>query len=157
MSRSFSRVVLVGNLGRDPEMRYLPSGDPVVNFSIAVNRRRRGSDGNYMDETDWYRINCFRRNAEIADQYLKKGTQVLVEGQLAIRQFTGNDGVERTNVEVNCDNFIMLGTREGAGGGEFSQAGGSQRGGQRDGDDRQQQTRKEQKEDDFDDFDDVPF
>ncbi len=152
MARGYSRVILVGNLGRDPEMRYLPSGDPVVNFSIAVGRRRRGTDGNYIDETDWFRVNCFRRNAEIADQYLKKGSQVLVEGQLQIRQYTGSDGVERTSVEVNCDNFMMLGARDEAGGG-FSQAGGEQRG----GGGTQPQPRREQKDDDFDDFDDVPF
>jgi single-strand DNA-binding protein len=157
MARGYSRVILVGNLGRDPEMRYLPSGDPVVNFTVAVGRRRRGTDGNWIDETDWFRINCFRRNAEIADQYLKKGSQVLVEGQLQIRQYSGNDGVERTSVEVNCDNFTMLGSRDDAGGG-FSQAGGGQRGGQRnDEGDQQPQPRKEQKDEDFDDFDDVPF
>ncbi len=154
MSRGYSRVVLVGNLGRDPEMRYLPSGDPVVNFTIAVNRRRRGQDGNMQDETDWFRVNCFRRNAEIADQYLRKGSQVLVEGQLQIRQYTGNDGVERTSVEVNCDNFTMLGTRDGAGGGgDYAQqsAGDSgERGGQ-------PEPRRPRKDEDFDDFDDVPF
>lgn len=151
MARGYSRVILVGNLGRDPEMRYLPSGDPVVNFTVAVGRRRRGSDGNWQDETDWFRINCFRRNAEIADQYLKKGSQVLVEGQLQIRQYTGNDGVERTSVEVNCDNFTMLGSRDDAGGGGYDQSGGQrERGGQQD-------QQKPQKDDDFDDFDDVPF
>lgn len=156
MARGYSRVILVGNLGRDPEMRYLPSGDPVVNFTVAVGRRRRGTDGNWVDETDWFRVNCFRRNAEVADQYLKKGSQVLVEGQLQIRQYTGNDGVERTSVEVNCDNFTMLGSRDDAGGGS-SQAGGGQRDDQRDRGDEQPQPRKEQKDEDFDDFDDVPF
>lgn len=151
MSRGFSRVILVGNLGRDPEMRYLPSGDPVVNFTMAVNRRRRGQDGNWQDETDWYRVNCFRRNAEIADQYLRKGSQVLVEGQLQIRQYTGNDGVERTSVEVNCDNFTMLGSRDDQGARDFAPAGG----GQRDAD--QAPRRSQNNEDDFDDFDDVPF
>lgn len=150
MARGYSRVILVGNLGRDPEMRYLPSGDPVVNFTMAVNRRRRGNDGNWADETDWFRVNCFRRNAEIADQYLRKGSQVLVDGQLQIRQYTGNDGVERTSVEVNCDNFTMLGTRDdAAGGGDLDQS-RSQPGDQQD-------QRRQQKDDDFDDFDDVPF
>lgn len=152
MSRGYSRVILVGNLGRDPEMRYLPSGDPVVNFSIAVNRRRRGQDGNFQDETDWYRINCFRRNAEIADQYLRKGSQVLVDGQLQIRQYTGNDGVERTSVEVNCDNFTMLGSRDnpgGGGGGDWNQGGAPR--------ENQQEQRGPSRDDNFDDFDDVPF
>ncbi len=96
MSRGFSRVVLVGNLGKDPEMRYSQNGTPVTNFSIAVNRRRRGPDGNFVDETDWYRISLFRRDAETAAEYLKKGTKVLVEGQLQIRNYTGQDGIERT-------------------------------------------------------------
>lgn len=159
MSRSFSRVVLVGNLGRDPEMRYLPSGDPVVNFTMAVNRRRRGQDGNFVDETDWYRVNCFRRNAEIADQYLRRGTRVLVEGQLQIRQYTGNDGVERTSVEVNCDNFIMLSGRdEGGEGGDLQprQSGGYGGNDQRGGRQQEPQQRRPER-DDFDDFDDVPF
>lgn len=115
MSRSYSRVILVGNLGRDPEMKYLPNGDPVTNFTLAVNRRRKGGDGQYADETDWYRINCFRRNAEIADQYLHKGSKVMVDGQLSIRQYTGNDGTERTSVEVTCDNLVMLGDKNAAG------------------------------------------
>lgn len=151
MARGYSRVILVGNLGRDPEMRYLPSGDPVVNFSIAVGRRRRGTDGNWIDETDWFRVNCFRRNAEVADQYLRKGSQVLVDGQLQIRQYTGNDGVERTSVEVNCDNFTMLGSRDDAAGGgrDLAPAGASPGG--------EQDPRKSRDNDDFDDFDDVPF
>lgn len=110
MSKGYSRVILIGNLGRDPEMKYLPNGDPVTNFSIAVNRRRT-VNGEPQDETDWYRVNCFRRNAEVADQYLRKGSQVLVDGQLLIRQYTGNDGAERTSVEVNCDSFTMLGPK----------------------------------------------
>jgi single-strand DNA-binding protein len=155
MARGYSRVIIVGNLGRDPEMRYLPSGDPVVNFTVAVGRRRRGTDGNWMDETDWYRVNCFRRNAEVADQYLRKGSQVLVEGQLQIRQYTGNDGVERTSVEINCDNFTMLGTRDdaaGSGGGsdrDYAPGGGAPR--------EEQAPRKPRSDEDFDDFDDVPF
>jgi single-strand DNA-binding protein len=152
MARGYSRVIIVGNLGRDPEMRYLPSGDPVVNFTVAVGRRRRGTDGNWMDETDWFRVNCFRRNAEVADQYLRKGSQVLVDGQLQIRQYTGNDGVERTSVEINCDNFTMLGSRDDAGGGgdrEYTPAGGAPR--------DEQAPKKPRSDDDFDDFDDVPF
>lgn len=110
MSKGYSRVILVGNLGRDPEMRYLPNGDAVTNFTLAVNRRRR-VEGQQQDETDWYRVNCFRRNAEVADQYLTKGSQVLVDGQLLIRDWTGEDGNKRTSVEVNCDSFTMLGGR----------------------------------------------
>ena len=112
MSRGYSRIIVVGNLGRDPEMRYTPSGTPVTNFSIAVNRRRPSGGGEYVDETDWYRVAVFGRQAEIADQYLARGMKVLVDGRPSINTFVGNDGVERTNVEINCDNFQMLNTRE---------------------------------------------
>jgi single-strand DNA-binding protein len=177
MSRGFSRVVLVGNLGRDPEMRYSQNGTPITNFTIAVNRRRRGTDGNFVDETDWYRISLFRRDAETAAEYLKKGTKVLVEGQLQIRTYTGQDGIERTSVEVNADNFVMLTPRDemgGGGGGGYQpqasggyqqQSGGGRQGGygdQNQGGDQgqpQQGNRPQQQRDadDFDDLDDVPF
>jgi single-strand DNA-binding protein len=112
MSRGFSRVILVGNLGRDPEMRYSQNGTPITNFTIAVNRRKRNPDGSQQDETDWYRISLFRQQAEFAAEWLKKGSKVLVEGQLQIRTYTGQDGVERTSVEVNADNFQNLTTRD---------------------------------------------
>lgn len=177
MSRGFSRVVLVGNLGRDPEMRYSQNGTPITNFTIAVNRRRRGNDGNFVDETDWYRISLFRRDAETAAEYLKKGSKVLVEGQLQIRNYTGQDGIERTSVEVNADNFVMLTPRDEAGGGGYQPqasggyqqpSGGGNQGGygdQSQGGDRgpapqapqggRQQAPRDA--DDFDDLDDVPF
>jgi single-strand DNA-binding protein len=115
MSRGFSRIVLVGNLGRDPEMRYSQSGTPITNFTIAVNRRRRDQNGNYQDETDWFRVTLFRQQAEMAAEWLKKGSKVLVEGQFQLRTFTGNDGVERTTAEVNADNFMNLTPRDDAG------------------------------------------
>src|SRR5690606_20125764 len=104
MSRGYSRIIIVGNLGRDPEMRYTPSGTPVTNFSVAVNRRRPTGGGEYQDETDWYRVAVFGRMAEVADQYLVRGMKVLVDGQPQIRSFTGQDGVERTSIEINADN-----------------------------------------------------
>src|SRR4051812_40735773 len=113
MSRGFCRVVLVGNLGRDPEMRYSQNGTPITNFSLAVNRRRRQQDGNFTDETDWFRVTLFRQQAENANEWLKRGSKVLVEGQLQIRNYTGNDGVERTSVDVNADNFMNLTPRDG--------------------------------------------
>lgn len=151
MSRGFSRAVLVGNLGRDPEMRYTPSGTPVTNFSIAVNRRRRTQDGNWQDETDWYRVSVFGRNAEVADQYLKRGMKVLVDGQLSINQYTGSDGVERTSVEVRADNFQMLTPRDSYD--EAAPAGAGSPGGGY-GQPERQQTSDTYNDDDLDD---VPF
>ncbi|MEX2314183.1 MAG: single-stranded DNA-binding protein [Thermomicrobiales bacterium] len=175
MSRGFSRVVLVGNLGRDPEMRYSQNGTPITNFSIAVNRRRRGPDGNYVDETDWYRITLFRNQAETSAEWLKKGSKVLVEGQLQIRTYTGQDGIERTSVDVNADNFVNLTARDEMAGGGYQQpqsggyqqqSGGGRQGGgydnQPQGAERGQAPQGERQKperdaDDFDDLDDVPF
>lgn len=155
MSRGYSRIIIVGNLGRDPEMRYTPSGTPVTNFSVAVNRRRPTGGGEYVDETDWYRVAVFGRQAEIADQYLARGMKVLVDGQPRINTFVGNDGVERTNIEINCDNFQMLGTREEneairASAGMQTNAGGY------DGD-ANNQPRQGPEDYEDDDIDDVPF
>lgn len=157
MSRGFSRVVLVGNLGRDPEMRYSQNGTPITNFTIAVNRRRRGPDGNYQDETDWYRISLFRQQAENAAEWLRKGNKVLVEGQLQIRTYTGQDGVERTSVEVNADAFMNLTARDDQGdSGYRAPAGvGRQEQGMQGG--GQQRPAPQARDDDFEDLDDVPF
>jgi single-strand DNA-binding protein len=175
MSRGFSRVVLVGNLGRDPEMRYSQNGTPITNFTIAVNRRRRGMDGNYVDETDWFRVTLFRNLAETAAEWLKKGSKVLVEGQLQIRTYTGQDGIERTSVDVLADNFMNLTPRDDMGGGGYQpsaggyqqQSGGGRQGGYDDqyqggarGPAQQQQQGGRQqgpRDEDFDDLDDVPF
>jgi single-strand DNA-binding protein len=163
MSRGFSRVVLVGNLGRDPEMRYSQNGTPITNFTIAVNRRRRGTDGNYQDETDWYRISLFRQQAENAAEWLRKGNKVLVEGQLSIRTFTGQDGIERTTVEVNADNFMNLTARDDMGdGGGFRQPSGAGRVDQGDfggrgGGQSQNRPAPRPADNDYDDLDDVPF
>jgi single-strand DNA-binding protein len=119
MSRGFSRVILVGNLGRDPEMRYSQSGIPITNFTLAVNRRRRQQDGTQADETSWYRVSLYRNQAESAVEWLKKGSRVLVEGQLRIRNYVGSDGVERMSVEVDADNFQNLTPRGDDMGGSY--------------------------------------
>jgi single-strand DNA-binding protein len=157
MSRGFSRVVLVGNLGRDPEMRYSQNGTPITNFTIAVNRRRRGPDGNYQDETDWYRITLFRQQAENAAEWLRKGNKVLVEGQLQIRTYTGNDGVERTSVEVNADSFMNLTARDDVGDGGYRAPAGAGRQDQGSTGGGQTRPAPQARDDDFDDLDDVPF
>ncbi len=111
MSRGLNRIQLIGHLGRDAEMRYTPSGAPVTTFTLAVNRGRRGPDGQWIHETDWFRVICWNRLAEFADQYLKRGTRVYVDGRLQIRRYTGNDGVERTAVEVVARDVILLSGR----------------------------------------------
>ena len=112
MSRGFSRVVLVGNLGRDPEMRYSQNGTPITNFTIAVNRRRRGTDGNFTDETDWYRISLFRRDAETAAEYLKKGSKVTVHYKMTATSVESKDAPQtKPKVETKTDTKAKTDTK----------------------------------------------
>jgi len=166
MSRGFSRVVLVGNLGRDPEMRYSQNGTPVTTFSLAVNRRRRDQEGQYQDETSWFRVTLFRFQAENANEWLRKGNKVLVEGQLNIRQYTDSNGVERTSVDVTADSFLNLTSREesmGEAAGSYGSYNRDNRGGGQNGPQggsRPQQGQQQQRNDpfeNFDDIEDVPF
>lgn len=109
MSRGLNRIELIGNVGRDPEMRYTPGGAPVTQFRLAVNSFRRNQQlGQPVTETDWFTIICWNRLAEFADQYIRKGTKVYVSGRLRIRRFTGNNGVERTAVEVVAREILLL-------------------------------------------------
>jgi len=112
MSRGLNRIELIGNVGRDPEMRYTPSGAPVTQFRLAVNSFRRGGEaGHPVEETDWFTVVCWNRLAEFADQYIRKGTKVYVAGRLRVRRFTGNDGTERTAVEVIAREVLLLSPR----------------------------------------------
>lgn len=154
MSRGYCKIIIVGNLGADPEMRYTPSGRAVTNFSVAVNRRTRDSEGQMQDETDWYRVAVWNQQAEIADQYLRKGMKVLVEGELAPRQFTDQSGQLRTSLDVRFARFVMLNTREEAD--QIRASGGMDRAPATAG------TQQESSSSDYDDFDDeelddVPF
>jgi single-strand DNA-binding protein len=110
---SVNKVILVGNLGRDPEIRYLPNGDAVANFSIATSERWKGKDGQQQERTEWHNIVMFRKLAEIASQYLKKGRTVYIEGRIQSRKYDGKDGVERTAYEIVADQMQMVGGRGG--------------------------------------------
>lgn len=114
----YHKIIIVGNLGRDPEMRYTPDGTPVTNFSVATNRKWTGSDGQQQEETIWFRVTAWRRLAETCNQFLQKGRQVLVEGQLrpdpatgGPRVWTGNDGTPRAQFEVTALTVKFLGGR----------------------------------------------
>ncbi|MFO7271514.1 single-stranded DNA-binding protein [Sphaerobacter thermophilus] len=116
MFQGLNRIQIIGNLGRDPEMRYTPGGSPVTNFSVAVNRRRRGQDDQWVDETDWFTVVCWERLAEQVDNmatrgFLTKGTKVYVEGRLQVRRYAGNDGMERTAVEIVANRILILSSR----------------------------------------------
>jgi single-strand DNA-binding protein len=114
---SINKVILIGNLGRDPEVRYLPSGDAVANFSIATTEKWKDKSGETQEQTEWHRISFFGRQAEICGEYLKKGSSVYIEGRLQTRKWTDKEGHERTTTEVRGDRMQMLGGRGGGGGG----------------------------------------
>ncbi len=112
---SVNKVILVGNLGRDPETRYLPSGEAVVNLSVATSERWKDKQtGEPRELTEWHRVVFFGRQAEIAAQYLRKGAQVYVEGSLRTRKWTDQSGQERYTTEIRGDTFKMLGPRQAA-------------------------------------------
>ena len=113
-----NKVILLGNLGRDPEVRTTPSGQAVANFSLATTRRWKDRDGNRQENTEWHQIVVWGRQAEIAGQYLSRGRQVFIEGRLQTRSWDDQQsGQKRYKTEIVCDNFQMLGGRGDGGGG----------------------------------------
>jgi len=123
---SINKVILIGNLGRDPEVRYTPNGAAICNVTIATSRNWKDKNsGEKMEETEWHRVVFFDRLAEIAGEYLKKGRPVYVEGRLKTRKWTDKDGVEKYTTEIMADNMQLLGGREGGGGDEGGGGGGS--------------------------------
>ncbi len=131
-----NKVMLVGNLGRDPEMRALPSGQQVANFSLATSRRYKDRDGNRKDETEWHNVVVFGKQAEIAGQYLTKGKMVFVEGRIQTRSWDDKEsGKKQYKTEIICENFQMLGSKGdgGGGGGQRESGAGAPSGGGHEG------------------------
>ena len=123
---SVNKVIIVGNLGRDPEIRYMPSGDAIANIAVATSYKSKDRNtGEQKELTEWHRISFFGRLAEIVGQYLKKGSSVYVEGRLQTRKYTDKDGIERYATDIIAENMQMLGGRQGMGGGDSYDAGGS--------------------------------
>jgi single-strand DNA-binding protein len=115
---SVNKVIIVGNLGRDPEIRYMPSGDAIANIAVATSYKSKDRNtGEQKETTEWHRISFFGRLAEVVGQYLKKGSSVYVEGRLQTRKYTDKDGIERYATEIVAENMQMLGGRQGMGGG----------------------------------------
>jgi single-strand DNA-binding protein len=135
MARGINKVIIVGNVGQDPETRYMPSGSAVTNFTVATNESWKDKQtGEQKDRTEWHRVAMFNRLAEIAAEYLRKGSQVYIEGKLRTRKWQGQDGQDRYTTEIIADEMQMLGGRGGgAGGGSFGGGGGQQGGGQQGG------------------------
>jgi single-strand DNA-binding protein len=115
---SVNKVILVGNLGKDPESRYLPDGGAVCNFSVATTDKWKDKSGEQQERTEWHRVSTFAKLAEICGEYLKKGSQVYIEGRLQTRKWQDKEGHDRYTTEIVADRMQMLGSRGGAGGGE---------------------------------------
>ena len=148
MARGINKVILVGNLGADPETRYMPSGSAVTNLRLATNERRKDrQSGEFTDVTEWHRVVMFDKLAEIAAEYLRKGSQVYVEGKIRTNKWQDKDGNDRYTTEIIANEMQMLGGR-GGGGGSFG-GGSSQQGG------GGSSAPPEPATDDFDD--DIPF
>ena len=123
---SVNKVILVGNCGRDPEVRYAPSGAAICNISIATSSRRKDkASGETVEDTQWHRVTFYDRLAEIAGEYLKKGRPVYVEGRLKYGKYTDKDGIERNTVDIVATEMQLLGGREGGMGGGDDMGGGA--------------------------------
>ena len=122
---SVNKVIILGNLGRDPETRYTTGGDAVTNLNIATSEQWKDKAGEKQERTEWHRVVLFGRQAEIAGEYLKKGRSVYIEGRLQTRKYTDKDGVEKYSTEIVGDRMQLIGgSREGGGDAEFSGDGG---------------------------------
>jgi single-strand DNA-binding protein len=114
---SVNKVILVGNCGRDPEIRYLPSGQAVANVSVATSSKRKDkTSGETIEDTQWHRVTFYDRLAEIAGEYVKKGRPIYVEGRLKYGKYTNKDGVEQNTCDIIATELQLLGSREGMGG-----------------------------------------
>src|SRR5882757_453178 len=128
---SFNKITLVGNLGRDPELRYTPQGTPVCSFSLATNERRKDKTGEMQDQTTWFRVTLWGRQAETASQYLSRGRPVYIEGRLRVEEWTDRDGKARHTLEVHATDMQFIGggrgeeTGGGGGGGGQARAAGA--------------------------------
>lgn len=113
---SVNKVILIGNLGRDPEVRYIPNGDAVATLNIATTEKWKDKGGEMQEHTEWHRVSFFGRQAEICGEYLKKGSAVYIEGGLRTRKYTDKEGIERYATDIRGERMQMLGGRGGGGG-----------------------------------------
>jgi single-strand DNA-binding protein len=121
MSRSLNKVLLIGHLGRDPEMRYTPSGRPVTTFTLATSRTWKSADGEQHTDTEWFNIVAWGPLAEICKQYLLKGQQIYIDGRLQTRRWDDNDGNKHVNIEIVANEMMMLGDKKEGNPSSFSE------------------------------------
>jgi single-strand DNA-binding protein len=121
----YQQCTIIGNLGKDPEMRYTPDGTPVTDFTVAVNRVRTKSDGTKDEQVTWFKVTCWRKLAETTNQFLKKGRQVMVVGEVKASAYLAQDGQPRASLELTANEVKFLGGREDGGSGNYSSGGGN--------------------------------
>lgn len=120
---SFNKIILIGNLGKDPELRYTPQGTPVCSFSMATNEKRKSASGEMQDTTTWFRVTLWNKQAENASKYLQKGRPVYIEGRLRLEEYTDREGKTRQTLEVTGTDMQFIGSRGDEGGGrDYSDA-----------------------------------
>jgi single-strand DNA-binding protein len=173
-SRGVNKVILVGNLGNDPEVRYMPNGNAVANLSLATSESWKDQQGQQQEKTEWHRVTMYRRLAEIAGEYLKKGSQIYIEGKLQTRKWQDQQGNDKYTTEIIADQLQMLGGRMDGGQSSQNYGGNQQRpaqnnanqgyqkmppsqGGQSNQGGQQPQQPPKMAEPDFDFDDDIPF
>jgi len=156
---SVNKVIIVGNLGRDPETRYMPDGGAITNISVATTDKWKDKNGEMQEKTEWHRVAFFGKLAEIAGEYLKKGSQVYVEGSLRTRKYQDKDGADKYTTEIVANQMQMLGSRQGMGGGRGAEAPEAAEGGGNSGGGSRPASKPAAKSGGkFDDFeDDIPF
>ena len=113
MAGSMNKVILIGNLGRDPELKMTPGGQALARFSVATTESWKDASGQRQSKTEWHNIVVWGKQAEIAEKYLRKGQQIMVEGRIQYREYQDQQGNKRTACDIRCDNFVMLGSRDG--------------------------------------------
>jgi len=155
---SVNKVIIIGNLGRDPETRYMPDGGAITNISVATTDKWKDKNGEMQEKTEWHRVAFFGKLAEIAGEYLKKGSQVYVEGRLQTRKWQDKDGADKYTTEIVANQMQMLGSRQGMGGGRGAEAPEAAEGGGGGGSARPASKPAAKSGGKFDDFeDDIPF
>jgi single-strand DNA-binding protein len=125
---SLNKVILIGNLGKDPEIKMFPSGQPLARFSLATTETWKSQTGERLQKAEWHNVVVWGNQVEIAEKYLRKGKQVMIEGRIQYRDYTDQSGIKRTYTDIRCDNFVMLGRADEGprqGGGSYERQGGS--------------------------------
>ncbi len=127
MSGSMNKVILIGNLGRDPELKMTAQGTPVARFSLATTETWKNAQGDKQSKTEWHNVVVWGKQAETAERYLRKGKQVMIEGKIQYREYTDQAGVKKTACDIRCENFVMLGRADEGSRGEGQSYGSSAR------------------------------